>query len=150
MAGALTEASHRRSRSNSYSPRRRPSIFRQRYCIALCLCVFFALAYLRRAAPPAGSTASLQQKAYNLVQKPRPTCPWSTWHMLRYSPLSHSTRPINTYLAMNLYQNEEVLPTFFQELPIIINHLGPRNVFVSIYENNSEDKTQKLLGLRAL
>ncbi|KAF8320409.1 hypothetical protein DL93DRAFT_2074035 [Clavulina sp. PMI_390] len=48
---------------------------------------------------------------------------------------------------MNLYQNEEVLPTFFQELPIILEQLGPENVYVSIYENNSEDKTQELLGL---
>lgn len=150
MAGALTEASHKRSRSNSYSPRRRSPVFRRRYCVALCLCVFFALVYFRRAAPPTGSTASVQQKAYSLARKRRPTCPWSTWHTLRYSPLSHSTRPINTYLAMNLYQNEDVLPTFFQELPIIINRLGPRNVFVSIYENNSEDKTQELLGLRML
>lgn len=51
---------------------------------------------------------------------------------------------------MNLYQNEEVLPTFFQELPIIISQLGPENVFVSVYENNSDDKTQELLALRTL
>lgn len=50
---------------------------------------------------------------------------------------------------MNLYQNEEILPTFFQELPIIINQLGAENVFVSVYENNSDDKTQELLGIRA-
>jgi len=146
MAGALTDASHKRSRSNSYSRRRR-QFFRRRYCLALLLLVFIVRAFVRRAAPSTEPTASIQQKAYNLSPKPRPTCPWSAWHTLRYSPLSYPTRRINTYIAMNLYQNEDVLPTFFQEFPIVINHLGSRSVYVSIYENNSEDKTQELLGL---
>lgn len=149
MAGVLTGASHKRGRSNSYSLRRRSFAFRRRYCLVLFLFVFLVREFTKRLTPLAESTVSVQQKAYNLAPKRRPTCPWSAWHTLRYSPLSHTTRRFNTYLAMNLYNNEDVLPTFFQELPIVINHLGSRNIFVSIYENNSEDKTQELLGLRA-
>ncbi|OMJ12766.1 Alpha-1,3-mannosyltransferase CMT1, partial [Smittium culicis] len=47
---------------------------------------------------------------------------------------------------MNLYDNEENIPYITQELTLVFKHLGPENVFLSIYENNSEDKTKELLN----
>lgn len=146
MAGALTHPSHKKSRSNSSFSGRALNL-RRRYYFSLFAFIIFVFYYTRTPTPTSTSTASVQQKAYNLAPKRRPTCQWSTWNSLRYAPLLHPSRRVTTFLAMNLYQNEEVLPNFFQELPIILNQLGPQNVFVSIYENNSEDKTQELLKL---
>lgn len=92
---------------------------------------------------------SLQKKAYTLVDRRRPTCRQTSWHQKRYAPLHSTTasRTINIFLAINFYNNEEVLPTFFQELPLLLHHLGPHQVFVSVYENGSDDKTPELLKL---
>jgi len=48
---------------------------------------------------------------------------------------------------MDFYDSEHILPTFFQELPILLQHLGPQNVYISIFENGSSDTTPKLLNL---
>ncbi|TFK23846.1 hypothetical protein FA15DRAFT_620269 [Coprinopsis marcescibilis] len=50
------------------------------------------------------------------------------------------------YIAANLYNSEKVLPTWTKELNLLIDHIGQQNVFVSIYESNSADATQELLG----
>lgn len=150
MAGALTHASHHKHNRSNSSLTSRVIKLKRRYWVAVFVFGLFVVVQLfRRPRPPAGSVAFVQQKAYDVAPRRRPTCPWSTWNTLRYAPLSHPSRRITTFIAMNFYQNEEILPTFFQELPIIINQLGPENVFVSIYENNSDDKTQELLGIRA-
>ncbi|KIY68081.1 glycosyltransferase family 69 protein [Cylindrobasidium torrendii FP15055 ss-10] len=49
------------------------------------------------------------------------------------------------YIAANLYNNEAVLPTWTREMNQLITHLGEQNVFVSIYESNSQDNTAAIL-----
>lgn len=64
------------------------------------------------------------------------------------------------FIAVNLHNNEAILPDFIQELRLLIFHrkhylvipthanyaiVGRHDVFLSIYESNSEDQTQTLL-----
>ncbi|KAF7346766.1 hypothetical protein MSAN_01815100 [Mycena sanguinolenta] len=49
------------------------------------------------------------------------------------------------YIAAMFYNNEVVLPYWVREVTKLINYLGTENVFVSIVESNSEDKTANLL-----
>jgi hypothetical protein len=61
------------------------------------------------------------------------------------------------YMAINFFNNEEILPHFMSEFFKLVNFLGKDNVFVSIYENGilqynrfeheigSKDKTKELL-----
>jgi alpha-1,3-mannosyltransferase len=114
--------------------------------IVLLLLVGYPIRRSRQQTRRVSRALLLQKEAYAIAPKLRPTCPWTKWHTSRYSSLSNSPKTI--FLALNLHQNEGVLPTFFQELPIVLHQLGPQNVFVSVYENGSEDKTQVLLGLR--
>ncbi|OMJ07772.1 Alpha-1,3-mannosyltransferase CMT1 [Smittium culicis] len=49
------------------------------------------------------------------------------------------------FFAMNLFNNEEIIPYMIQEISLLIKFLGPENVFLSIYENGSQDKTKDML-----
>lgn len=49
------------------------------------------------------------------------------------------------FIASNLYNSAAVLPSWTREMKALIKHLGPDNVFVSIYESNSQDDTKRLL-----
>ncbi|KAL5638899.1 hypothetical protein ACGC1H_003307 [Rhizoctonia solani] len=51
------------------------------------------------------------------------------------------------FTAINLLQNEELMPTLTRELVALIRVLGPDRVFVSIYENASMDLTVMHLRL---
>ncbi|CAE6393150.1 unnamed protein product [Rhizoctonia solani] len=51
------------------------------------------------------------------------------------------------FIAINLLQNEELMPTLTRELIALIRVLGPDRVFVSIYENASMDLTVMHLRL---
>jgi Cryptococcal mannosyltransferase 1 len=94
---------------------------------------------------------SVQNEAYSLANGQRPTCRQTSWHQKRYASLHSTTasRTTNIFLGINFHNNEDVLPTFFQELPQVLRHVGPHQVFVSVYENGSDDKTPDLLKLCA-
>ncbi|OMH85676.1 Alpha-1,3-mannosyltransferase CMT1 [Zancudomyces culisetae] len=49
------------------------------------------------------------------------------------------------FFAANLHNNEEILPQFMQELLRVFEFLGFENVYMSIYENGSTDKTKEML-----
>ena len=49
------------------------------------------------------------------------------------------------YIAAAFYNNEAVLPYWSQSMLSAIRYLGPENVFVSIVESYSQDKTPELL-----
>ncbi|KAJ7769665.1 capsular associated protein [Mycena maculata] len=49
------------------------------------------------------------------------------------------------FIAANLYDYGVHLPVWTKQLGLFIRHLGPTNVFVSIYESNSHDATKALL-----
>ncbi|KAF7292905.1 hypothetical protein MIND_01189600 [Mycena indigotica] len=49
------------------------------------------------------------------------------------------------YIAAMFYNNEGVLPYWITQTTRLIHYLGPDNVFVSIVESNSGDKTAALL-----
>ncbi|GAB1522107.1 hypothetical protein RhiTH_005216 [Rhizoctonia solani] len=71
-----------------------------------------------------------------------PSCP--TRLDERYTSALYSKR---TFIAINLLQNEELMPTLTRELVALIRVLGPDRVFVSIYENASMDLTVMHLRL---
>ncbi|KAI0036418.1 cryptococcal mannosyltransferase 1-domain-containing protein [Vararia minispora EC-137] len=87
--------------------------------------------------------APIQRRAFRMGGS-RPVCPMYGWHAERYADLRNTT---NVFLAVNFYNNEDILPTFFQELPVLVRHLGPERVFVSVYENGSQDSTPEMLAL---
>ncbi|OLY81460.1 Alpha-1,3-mannosyltransferase CMT1 [Smittium mucronatum] len=66
--------------------------------------------------------------------------------------LDNGVRPKDTrskrkyFFSMNLFNNEEVIPHLIQELLLVIKFLGAKNVFLSIYENGSNDQTKEMLG----
>ncbi|KAJ7447311.1 capsular associated protein [Mycena galericulata] len=49
------------------------------------------------------------------------------------------------FIAANLYDYATHLPVWTRQMGLLIRHLGTRNVFVSIYESNSHDRTKELL-----
>ncbi|KAJ7092382.1 capsular associated protein [Mycena belliarum] len=49
------------------------------------------------------------------------------------------------FIAANLYDYGVHLPVWTKQMALLISHLGPENVFVSIYESNSHDGTKDLL-----
>ncbi|WWC66738.1 uncharacterized protein I206_100643 [Kwoniella pini CBS 10737] len=50
------------------------------------------------------------------------------------------------FIAANLHDSQDILPSWSTELVKLIDHLGNDNVFVSIYESNSHDSTKTLLS----
>nr|CDI51770.1 conserved hypothetical protein [Melanopsichium pennsylvanicum 4] len=59
---------------------------------------------------------------------------------------SATTPPMKVFIVSNLYNSEDILPTYTSSLVTLINHLGPSNVFVSIYESHSKDRTKAMLA----
>jgi len=51
------------------------------------------------------------------------------------------------FIVITLRNNEELLHHALYELLHVISRLGPRHVFVSVFENNSRDKTPQFLAL---
>ena len=51
------------------------------------------------------------------------------------------------FIVITLRNNEELLHHALYELLNVIARLGPRHVFVSVFENNSKDKTPQFLAL---
>ncbi|EJD55628.1 hypothetical protein AURDEDRAFT_109884 [Auricularia subglabra TFB-10046 SS5] len=49
------------------------------------------------------------------------------------------------FIAANFYNNERVLPYWTREMSKVITYLGTDNVYVSIYESYSRDKTPEML-----
>ncbi|KZP08913.1 glycosyltransferase family 69 protein [Athelia psychrophila] len=76
----------------------------------------------------------------------RPECVLSAAHRARYSPLAQSATPV--FLALNLLDAQWPLATLLHELPTVLRHLGP-DVFVSVLENGSTDRTPGMLGVLA-
>ncbi|KZV67558.1 glycosyltransferase family 69 protein [Peniophora sp. CONT] len=101
--------------------------------------------YFSPAVPLADSRILKAQAAAYAMGGVRPVCPLQDWHEARYAPLRDASK--NVFIAANLYNSENILPTFFQELPVLIEHLGKESVFVSVYESNSKDRTPEMLQL---
>eukprot|EP01112_Ceratiomyxa_fruticulosa_P007774 TRINITY_DN2019_c0_g1_i10.p1 TRINITY_DN2019_c0_g1~~TRINITY_DN2019_c0_g1_i10.p1 ORF type:complete len:370 (-),score=52.67 TRINITY_DN2019_c0_g1_i10:1180-2289(-) len=49
------------------------------------------------------------------------------------------------FFAVNFYKNEKILPNWMKEWGKIAKIIGPQRVFLSVYENDSKDKTKTLL-----
>lgn len=111
------------------------------------LALYIVCFYVRAIWWGADPIASIQRDVYTYARKQRPSCPMRAWQRERYANIKLENRTV--FIAANLYNNEDVLPTFFQELPVLLQYLDSTNVYVSIYENGSTDKTPHLLGLRA-
>lgn len=92
------------------------SIFATMYTIICLVAHLFGQAYTNPRAPP----AIPKHKDYN-------------------------PRNQTYYIASNLYNSEAILPQYTKALLQFIQDVGPKNVFVSIYENNSKDQTPRML-----
>jgi len=75
-----------------------------------------------------------------------PTYP-SSFPLSKHTPIPPITSSKNgTYfIAANLYNSAKVLPSWTKNMKLIIKHIGPSNIFISIYESNSQDGTQEML-----
>ncbi|KAK4687636.1 alpha-1,3-mannosyltransferase, partial [Tremellales sp. Uapishka_1] len=102
---------------------RRPTIFRDRswkHWLGLLAC-----------------TALLSFWAYLGVTPPKETIP---------DLVENPGAPEEKYfIAANLYENEAVFAHWSDQLIKLAAHLGEENVFISIYESNSQDRTRSLL-----
>ena len=50
------------------------------------------------------------------------------------------------YITANLYNNEYILPNWITQMKLLINYLGTKNVYISIFENgDSNDNTINIL-----
>ncbi|KAJ2020877.1 hypothetical protein GGI13_005023 [Coemansia sp. RSA 455] len=49
------------------------------------------------------------------------------------------------FIAINLHNNEQILPNMATQLLALADTLGHDRIFISIYENGSEDKTKEIL-----
>lgn len=78
------------------------------------------------------------------------TVAWRTFTFSPYRTLSDfSQLPANNetvFIAVNLYNSESLFPAFSDSLLEVVNRLGEQNVYVSIYESNSQDRTKQLLS----
>lgn len=79
------------------------------------------------------------------------TVAWRTFTVNPRRGLSDfSSAPNNNetvFVAVNLYNSEHLFPDFSNSLLDLAHHLGKDNVYVSIYESNSEDRTKHHLVL---
>jgi len=66
----------------------------------------------------------------------------------------HSSLPLDSvplfqqtsfFFAMNFFNNEEILPNFIQEFERLVLAIGVEKIFLSVYENDSADRTKELL-----
>jgi hypothetical protein len=73
-----------------------------------------------------------------------PSCGLSASDKKRYAELRQDGR---VFIAINLLENERLMPTLTRELLSLLQQLGPDRVFVSIYENASMDLTVMHLRL---
>ncbi|KAB5592320.1 Alpha-1,3-mannosyltransferase CMT1 [Ceratobasidium theobromae] len=73
-----------------------------------------------------------------------PSCGLSEADKMRYTSLKRGGR---IFIAINLLDNEELMPTLTRELLALLRELGPDRFFVSIYENGSMDLTVMQLRL---
>jgi hypothetical protein len=131
-------------------------LFRSKRYISVLLIAFAFLSLVSWHAPEFVSISyfdrpdlvpEFQQRAYEISPgTDKPTCPWQDFHDERYHTLRRDRR--NVFIAINFYNNQNVLPNFFQEFPMVLRSIGTERIFVSVYENGSEDKTPELLALR--
>ncbi|KAJ2047463.1 hypothetical protein H4S04_004432 [Coemansia sp. S16] len=62
----------------------------------------------------------------------------------RYANITHGgMEPV--FVAINLYDNEKILPNMATQLLALADTLGHDRIFISIYENGSKDKTKEIL-----
>lgn len=74
---------------------------------------------------------------------------WLYLYGLRVRPITYDPAAIapgeKYFLAVNFWDNEAILPSFFSSIFALSAHLGPQNLFLSIAENDSRDSTLALL-----
>ncbi|WFD08247.1 hypothetical protein MVES1_003619 [Malassezia vespertilionis] len=69
----------------------------------------------------------------------------STLPLFPTAPGMYNVQNETIFWASNLHNSEAILPHYTNSLFRFINMMGPSNVYVSIYENNSKDRTQEML-----
>lgn len=91
---------------------------------------------------PTDEAAHLDMLALQLAQSlPRKTiaCRFGAFENAKYRRLLASDERF--YIAVNLYNNEEILPNMIDEIISLAQVLGPSRLHVSIYANGSTDRT---------
>jgi len=67
-------------------------------------------------------------------------------YLASFAGSSSPHQPLKVFVASNLYNGQEILPTYTSSLKSLVQHLGTDNVFVSIYESHSTDRTKPMLA----
>ncbi|GAA6032268.1 hypothetical protein JCM8097_007154 [Rhodosporidiobolus ruineniae] len=95
-----------------------------------------------------------------------PSCRLNTFQQDRYAPLlpsygsggrrARSRQPhdlprndLTYFIALNLFDSSEVVPSLIRALSSLLSSLGPSRFHISIYENGSKDTTPQQLFLLA-
>ncbi|KAJ1990073.1 hypothetical protein GGI25_004043 [Coemansia spiralis] len=65
----------------------------------------------------------------------------------RYRYLGNGIGTEKIFVAANLYNNERILPNMVMQLTELARVLGPKRVFISLYENGSDDRTKQILRM---
>ena len=89
--------------------------------------------------------SELTTRLESVLSLPGPTleCAFSAGDRAVYAPLTAA----GPYLfALNLWNNEKVLPTLARTLLDLADFLGPDNTHVSIFENGSTDNTTQAMA----
>lgn len=78
---------------------------------------------------------------------PHVTLPSSSLESSTLPPLTSQSPPNSVlFVAANLYNSEAILPQFTSSLIELAKTIGQDNIFISIYESNSNDKTKAMLS----
>ncbi|PVU91425.1 hypothetical protein BB559_004157 [Furculomyces boomerangus] len=116
--------------------------------------------------------SNINSTYYNLVRESAPLCKTPkriSYDALleqgnRYIKFHHEYKPLapkpnstepgvvqpvkhKYFFAMNLYNNQEIIPHLLQELLRVFEYLGPQNIYFSLYENGSGDSSKYILSM---
>jgi Cryptococcal mannosyltransferase 1 len=85
------------------------------------------------------------------LSKQNPYCMESDDAAERYDKLSKALNALSEkrtiLISVNLYNNNDIASNFIVQLWELVSYFGRENVFVSVYENGSNDETKIFLGL---
>lgn len=72
--------------------------------------------------------------------RPHHTCP-----PISYDKMYTSIRLRKYFFAINLHDNQEILPQMMGNIIELISYIAPQNLFLSIFESGSNDQTKEIL-----
>ena len=71
--------------------------------------------------------------------------PHNSCQKISYDKRYSSIRMRKYYLAINLHNNQEIIPQMFGNIIELISYISPKNLFLSIFESGSNDQTKVII-----